>query len=143
MHTVLANRTANCVSVALRGTMNKRQEFSDKTKFAAWTRCSGYCEHCGNKIITTPRYTRKKRGPNGETFDHGIPDYFDGSNNLENCQVLCDICDGAKTSKDQSDIAHSKRILKKSAGIKKKSRPMLGTRASGWRKPMNGKPERW
>jgi hypothetical protein len=40
-------------------------------------------------------------------------------------------------------IAKSKRIRERSMGIKRTSRPLAGTRASGLRKRMNGNVERW
>lgn len=50
----------------------------------------------------------------------------------------------AKTKKDRKLKSYTDRIRKHHLGIRKKqSRPMPGTRASGIRKRMNGKVERW
>ncbi len=102
-----------------------RQEFSAKTKLAAWERCSGRCE--------VPKCNAKLR-PGRFRYDHRNPDYFGGEPTLENCQVICDACDGKKTyTKDIPAIAKSKRIRKREAGI----RPDRTIRA--WRK-MDGTP---
>lgn len=48
-----------------------------------------------------------------------------------------------KTATDVAERAKVDRIRKKHLGIKtRKSRPLFGTEASGWRKPFNAPPER-
>ena len=48
-----------------------------------------------------------------------------------------------KTAADVAERAKTDRIRKKHLGIKtRKSRPLFGTEASGWRKPFNAPPER-
>ena len=104
-----------------------RQEFSAKTKLAAWSRSAGACESCGNKIITVPEY------------DHATPCYFGGDNSLDNCRVLCRACHAAKSSgKEIQEISKSRRIRKAHAGIAKKKRKIPGSKGSGFRKKMDG-----
>jgi 5-methylcytosine-specific restriction protein A len=102
----------------------------------AWDRCGGNCEatfdgHCNRaKIIGTPIY------------DHIIVDYVSKDNSLENCQVLCAKCNRIKTdTMDRPEVDKTRRILEKRAGIRT-SRPMDGSRRSGFRKRMDGTVER-
>ena len=91
--------------------MNKRREFPNKIKLAAWDRCGGHCE--------VP-WCNVKLHPGRFTYDHRNPDYFGGDPTLENCQVICRDCDRKKTGRDSSDIAKSRRIIKREAGIRKR-----------------------
>ncbi len=99
-----------------------RKEFTPKTKLAAWERSGHRCEiidgvGCGVLI----------RPGNGPEYHHIIGAYFDGCNELENCQVLCIGCHKAVTRKQAPVIAKSRRLLKTSANAKKTKR--------GFRKP--------
>lgn len=107
-----------------------RVEFSGKIRVAAFERCKGRCESCGLKI----------RLGNGPEFDHSTPDAVGGAVTLENCVVLCRTCHSVKTAKtDVPEIAKTKRIYKKAIGAeRKKSRPMPGSKASGWKKKIDG-----
>jgi hypothetical protein len=77
--------------------------------------------------------------------DHVVAICNGGQNRESNLQPLCDWC---RPAKDALDVA-TKSIIAKAAlrhcGIKlrPKGRPMLGTRASGWRKRLSGKVEPW
>lgn len=110
-----------------------RQEFSKTTKLAAWERCGGKCEcGCNQKIYGDAEY------------DHIIEATLGGDNSLENCRVLKRKCHGAKTSERRPELDKSRRIREKTAGLRKpKGRPLPGTRASGLRKRMDGRVERW
>ena len=113
-------------------TNTPRKEFSRKTKLAAYMRANGHCEQCGSRL-QVGRFR----------YDHISPDYFSKDNSLENCMVICTIvCDPPKTARDQAIIAKSKRIQDKAIGALKSNRPMPGSRASGWRKRMDGTVER-
>lgn len=96
-----------------------RQEFSKKTKMAAWQRCKGHCEECGKKI----------RPGDGPEYDHDREAFFEGSNDLENCRVLCTPCHSVKTSDRAPVIAKSRRHIVRAAKAKT---PRQGFR--GWRK---------
>jgi 5-methylcytosine-specific restriction endonuclease McrA len=94
-----------------------RSEFSKSTKLAAWERCGGYCEDCGGKIFTAE-------------YDHIVPCAIGGTNDLDNCRVLCRRCHRAKTSAvDVPQIAKSRRINEKRAGVRRRR-----TGFRGWRK---------
>lgn len=95
-----------------------RQEFPVRVKLNAFERCGKKCERCGSILI-----------PGKFRYNHRIPDALGGLPTLENCEVLCLGCDSEQTYKtDIPKIAHSKRICRFEAGIR---RPRTMTR---WRK---------
>lgn len=103
-----------------------RQEFSKRTKLAAWQRCGGKCECCGQKIIS------------GVEYDHIIEATLGGDNSLENCRVMSAKCHARKTSERRPDIDKTRRGFEKRIGARKKSKPMPFGRASKWKKKING-----
>lgn len=112
-----------------------RSEFPPKVRLAAWERAGGKCENCGNKIVSG----------NGPHYDHSTPDAVGGSPTLGNCVVLCiRPCHMLKTTKtDVPEIAKTKRITAKHIGAERTaSRPLAGSKRSGWRKKMDGTVER-
>lgn len=111
--------------------MSNRAEFSDKTKLDEWQAAGGKCRDC--KVKLRPGMPRE--------YHHIIPANVGGGNESANCLLLCKPCHGVRTTKtDTPEAARTKRLAKKNAGIKKKrkGRPMPGTVASGWKKPMSG-----
>lgn len=55
---------------------------------------------------------------------------------------ICSPCHLAKTRRDIGEIAKSKRVASRALGIARSAWPMPGSRASGWRKRMDGTVER-
>lgn len=110
-----------------------RQEFSKRVKLEAFQRCKGHCEKC-----TAPLR------PGNFQYDHDLSDAMGGEPTLENCVVLCTNCHKEKTgTKDQPLIAKSNRVRNRHLNIKKgKGRPMMGSRASGFKRKMDGTIER-
>ena len=76
-------------------------------------------------------------------WDHyPIPVWLGGDNRPQNLQPLTKAEHMVKSSSyDTPNAAKAKRIEEKKAG-KTSKRPMLGSRASGWRKRMDGRVER-
>lgn len=113
-----------------------RAEFSAKTRAAAFQRCAGKCESaaCGNTLLRAGKFA----------YDHIIPAALGGEATLENCQVLCLSCHGAKTGgEDIPRISKAVRQHLKHIGARaKSSRPMAGSRASGWKRGFNKPAER-
>lgn len=107
-----------------------RREFPTKIKLAAWALAKCKCERCSVQI----------RPGNGPHYDHRVPDAVNGEPTLANCQVLCKTCHGIKTAKvDVPAIAKTKRVLTGVARAERpKSRPMPGSRASAWKRRMDG-----
>lgn len=110
----------------------KRREFPAKVRAAAFERADGRCESCGAKLMTSAFH-----------YDHRIPDAMGGEPVLENCEVLCKTCHFSKTAgTDAPRIAKTRRQHRKHIGAKRSSRPLPGSRASGWRHRLDGTWER-
>ena len=75
-------------------------------------------------------------------FDHIVPLIIGGAHRETNLQLLCSECHSSKTALDVKLKAKVARVRAKHLGLKKSSRPMPGSRASGLRKRMNGTVER-
>lgn len=120
---------------SLRG--HERREFSQKVRKAAFVRCCRdgipYCEGCNNQLRGTPIY------------EHVQADGLGGEPTIENCKVHCKVCADRKTfTEDNPRMSKADRVLKKYYGLMPaKKRPLPGTRASGVRKRMDGRVERW
>lgn len=96
-----------------------RTEFTRKVRAQAFERAKGRCEICTAKLAVGKFH-----------YDHVIPTAVGGEATLENCQVACVSCHGAKTdAKDKPEIARTKRIRDKHTGAFNKR---SGFR--GWRK---------
>lgn len=107
-----------------------RRRFPDKVKADAFLRAAGKCEKCTARLY-----------PGKFAYDHVIPDAMGGDPVLSNCEVLCTACHGVKTrTADVPAIAKVKRVRRKLAmGIRTpSSRPMLGTKASKWKRKFDG-----
>lgn len=115
----------------------ERKEFSQAVRKLAFKRCCDKdgkprCENCeivlraGNII-----------------FEHVRPAGLQGDAALSNCLVHCKNCADRKTfTEDLPRMAKADRVLKVTFGLKRKSRPFPGSKASGIRKRMNGQVER-
>lgn len=122
---------------------HRRRNFPPQVMRDAWDRCkdeSGVprCEHCTAQLSdANVHYDERADGQ----FDHGNPDALLGEPTLENCQVLCRTCHGRKTKRDRKDIAKSNHVRDRGRGIKSQNyQPLLGTKASGIKKPFRGRP---
>lgn len=123
----------------LRG--QKRREFPRDVRKLAFARCCRngtkpgipQCENCGNVL----------RAGNIE-YEHLEADGLGGEPTLENCGVWCAVpCSKNKTFReDNPRMNKADRVLKKNYGLKAKGRPMPGSKASGFRKRMDGTVER-
>lgn len=116
-----------------------RHEFTAKTKRAALERSGGRCEADG-ALYGLPVGTRCANDlARGVIFDHVIADHNSRDNSLENCKSICFPCNRFKTHKhDAQMIAKTRHQFDKHHGIKDNSRPMPGSRASNWKKRMDG-----
>jgi hypothetical protein len=121
----------------------KRLEFKTSVKLEILKR-SGFpenpiCEGCGRSL----------RGEKIE-IDHVIEEWerggaHDGRRELtaSDGQALgAKCCHRDKSARKRGEKAHGDRIIKKAAGIERKTRPMPGSKASGFRKRMDGTVER-
>lgn len=110
-----------------------RRPFPPKVMVAAFERAAEHCEKCTARLVTGRFH-----------YDHVIPDAMGGEPTLENCEALCMACHSVKTrTRDVPAIAKAKRQRAKHLGIKpRSSRPMAGTKASGWKHKIGGGWER-
>lgn len=105
-----------------------RLEFSVKVKKAAYERAGGICEcGCGMPF-------GKKR----PEFDHIVPDYHGGKNDLENCRVILPDCHKLKTKSDIKAISKTRRIINKQRGIERKKAVIPGSKKSKWKHKIDG-----
>jgi 5-methylcytosine-specific restriction protein A len=77
-------------------------------------------------------------GPGRIAYDHINPDGLTGSNDLNNCAVLCLACHKQKTRDDVGNIAKAKRREAKHIGAHKSRNPLPGGKDSGWKRKMTG-----
>jgi 5-methylcytosine-specific restriction enzyme A len=120
--------------MSLRG--HQRQEFPQAVRKAAFLRCCRngipHCEGCGNVLRS-----------GGIIYEHVQPDGLSGEPTLSNCKVYCKVCADKKTfTEDNPRMQKADRVLKAAYGLKRKTRPMPGSRASGIRKRMDGTVEK-
>jgi 5-methylcytosine-specific restriction protein A len=105
-----------------------RREFSRRIKLKAWDRCGGKCESCKVKLVVG-KYA----------YDHVLPDALQGEPTLENCEVICTVCHGAKTPDDVRRIRKADRQRAGHVGAKRPPKGVIpGSKASGWKKKMDG-----
>lgn len=114
-----------------------RLEFDAATKKAARKRANGFCEGKGCGAALGPQ--------NPGEVDHIEECWEGGDNSLGNAQVLgrkCG-CHPKKTAEAAARRAKADRQKARHEDTKPKpSRPLPGTRASGWRHKMTGEWER-
>lgn len=105
-----------------------RREFPTKVRLKAFARSGGFCETCRARLWVGHIH-----------YDHVIPDALGGEPTYENCAVLCDGCHAEKTrTEDVPRIAKAKRQQAAHLGAKQSTKPLPGSKASGWRRRMNG-----
>lgn len=92
----------------------------------------GLCHKCGRKILT------------GETWtcEHLIAIINGGQNREANLDLTCCNCLRAKNSEDMAIKSKVARVAKKHLGLSKSKNPLPGSKASPWRRRMDGTVER-
>lgn len=111
----------------------KRIEFSAKVRLAAWERSGGLCE-CGCQVKILPG--------DGPEYDHRVEAVLGGEATLQNCVVLRRRCHQAKTSARAPVLAKTRRLEKAASGIRPRKVVIPGSKASKWRKKIDGSVER-
>lgn len=112
--------------------MTRRQEFSRRTRLDTWERAGGCCEGCGRKLYPGDR----------QEYDHRISCEQGGDNSPANCELLCGWCHDGKTAVDARKAAKSRSVRAKHVGAAKPRKPLPGSRASGWKRKIDGTVER-
>ncbi len=86
-----------------------RREFSKATKKAAWERADGLCDICKQDFADRTA-----------EYHHHLEAALGGSNELENCQVLCPPCHRyITTATSIPRTSKVRRILEKRAGLRR------------------------
>lgn len=94
----------------------------------------GKCHKCGRPINPHKPWT----------CEHVIAIINGGANREKNLDCTCEFCLPEKNAADVAEKSKTYAMRSKHLGIKpRQSRPLPGTRASGWRRRMNGTVERW
>ncbi len=117
-----------------------RREFSKATKREALKRSEGLCEARGEWYGLEAGRRCNALLSYGVQFDHIDLDANSKDNSLSNCAAVCIKCHDWKTrNRDIPLAAKTQRQQDKERGIRKRtSRPMPGTKASGWKKKLSG-----
>lgn len=116
-----------------------RREFTKQTKRDALQRSGGRCEAIG--AMYGIDFGRRCNAPLscGVEFDHVILDANSKDNSLENCAAVCIKCHKIKTARHDIPVAaKTMRQRDRHLGIKKAHHPMPGSRASKWKRLMDG-----
>lgn len=120
--------------------MTMRAEFSKQTKRDALRRSGGLCEALGAMYGLAAAQRCNAPLSHGVEFDHIVLDANSKDNSLENCAAVCIKCHRWKTAKHDTPMAaKTVRMGDRHNGIAtRSSNPMPGSRASKWRRKMNG-----
>ena|ERR1044071_1059735 len=100
-----------------------------RVRLRVFDSAAGRCHLCERKI------------PAGEYWqcDHVLALVNGGSNHESNLRPACRNCCYRKTAQDVAEKAQINRIRSKHLGIARRSgSPIPGSKASGWKKKMNG-----
>jgi hypothetical protein len=118
-----------------------RREFSPATKREAYARSRGLCECYRVPPLNRPNGCGVKLISGSIFYEHIVPDNIAQDSSLENCAVLTRTCWREKTdSYDRKIIAKSNHSRDRNRGIARafRSRPIIGTKRSGWKHYMAG-----
>ena len=108
--------------------MSERREFSRKIRAIVFLRAGGCCERCGARL----------KSGEGE-IDHVIPCALGGDATADNAVLLCRPCHKPKTADDIRRIRKADRQRDRHTGAMPKSkRPLMGSKASGWKQKITG-----
>lgn len=110
-----------------------RRRLSQRDRVAMFQAAGGICHICGGRIHVGEAWECEHVIPLAQGGD-------DGGDNLRPAHVKCH---RSKTAKDATDTARAKRREAKFLGVTRQtSKPIPGSRASGYRKRMNGTVEK-
>jgi 5-methylcytosine-specific restriction endonuclease McrA len=110
--------------------MIDRRSLSQAKRNEIVARQNGLCAMCHRPLV-----------PGHFEFDHIQALEHDGDNAPDNWRALCfSPCHKLKTKADHHGRAKRDRLAV--GGRQRRGPPLMGSKASGWRKPMFGPPER-
>lgn len=100
----------------------------DRVRMRVWVRSGGRCHCCGRLILVGERWEA----------DHVVALINGGEHRESNLRPILVEHHKSKTNDDVATKSYTYRIRKKHLGLRKAKRPMPGSRASGWKKRMDG-----
>jgi 5-methylcytosine-specific restriction endonuclease McrA len=95
-------------------------------------RCNGRCHRCGRKIGAADSWT----------LEHLLALILGGQNRETNLDLTCSWCLPAKNAEDQTAKSKIAAVAKRHHGVQRARQTMPGSRASGWKRRMDGTVER-
>lgn len=104
-----------------------RLEFSRKTKAAIIARANGHCEKCSAALK-----------PGEGEVDHVLPAALGGEPTIANGRLICRACHKEKSASDVRRIRKADRQRDKNTGAMRTKNPMPGSRASKFKRRMDG-----
>lgn len=114
----------------------KRQQLTDQQRARLFLERNGRCHRCTRKIMRGEKW-----------YDEHVASLGNGGTNAwGNRDLTCVNCFKPKNAEDAKKQAKGRSVA--TAGIippsqrQRRGRPMMGSRASGWRKRMDGTVER-
>jgi 5-methylcytosine-specific restriction endonuclease McrA len=105
-----------------------RKALTPKQRLKLFLEHEGRCCLCHNKIRQGERWID----------EHIRPLWLDGTNDWSNRAPAHAACAEQKTAREAKDRAKGRRIAEKHMGAHKPKRPMPGSRASRWKRKMDG-----
>lgn len=99
-----------------------------RVRLRVFSNKDGRCHRCTRKILPGEEWV----------CEHLIAVINGGPNRESNLDVTCCNCLPFKNAADVAEKAMIYRKRSKHLGLVKAKRPFPGSRASGWKKPMNG-----
>jgi len=110
-----------------------RRPLTEKQKLQMYIAAKGICCLCGQKI----------NGVKEAWDEHVNPLWLNGDNSAPNRAPAHEKCAKAKSAAESTQRSKIRSKAEKHFGAKDtRSRPMAGTKRSGWKIKMNGKAER-
>ena len=111
---------------------NDRKALTDQQKARLFLERGGLCHCCGRKLGPADKWTD----------EHIIALENGGTNAWENRGICCSWCFKPKNAADDKIAAKTRAVATKhvvpKSERKTKGRPLAGTKASGWKKKING-----
>lgn len=105
----------------------------DRVRLRVLKKHNECCASCGRHITTGTRWI----------CDHTVALINSGPNRETNLRPLCSWCTPAKDASDVAEKSATYGSQKRNFGLRKaKGKPIMGSRASGWRHKMDGTWER-
>ena len=108
--------------------MTKRRSLSRLARIRIFDSNNGVCSICGGKIQVGERWQA----------DHRLPLALGGEDTEANMWPVHEQCHKDKTADDVGKVRKADRQRAKHLGIKRKRKPMPGSKASGWKKKFDG-----